>query len=187
MEKLYTQNIQWLLTIAVPRRSSSCFDCIAWPAWSPNLKFCDFWLMGYLRSKFFVMPYTIVDLMKRKWSGNATLMSVQRVMVNFHKRLKTCIYVGGELFYMMLYFINGITVYIFWLFNYKYWFLLCNFHLKTDRFYWTTRLNNIKKNLTNCFYGSKSWKNYSFQNWKEQFELIRLNWDKYFLHFMPYL
>lgn len=46
-----------------PLPEPSCFGDVAWHAWSPDLRARNFWLWGFLKSKFFVTkPYTIAEL-----------------------------------------------------------------------------------------------------------------------------
>jgi len=66
-----------------------------WPAKSPNLNTCDFFLWGYLKSKVHgKKPETTVDLKQNIREAVATVL--QRVIQNFQKRLRECVDNNGR-------------------------------------------------------------------------------------------
>jgi len=63
---------------------------IEWPARSPDLNTCDFFLWGYLKSQMYKKkPRTMVDLKQNIRDEVATISPtmLQRVMQNFHETL----------------------------------------------------------------------------------------------------
>jgi hypothetical protein len=81
-----------------PGHLISRFGDVAWPARSPDLNACDFWLWGYLKSKVFVTkPNTIAQLKNciRNEVAAIPMAMIRRVMANFVKRLNTCVEIGG--------------------------------------------------------------------------------------------
>jgi hypothetical protein len=67
---------------------------VEWPARSPDINTCDFFLWGYLKSKVYEKkPRTMVDL-KQNIRDKVVAISPtmqQRVMQNFQKYLRECV------------------------------------------------------------------------------------------------
>jgi hypothetical protein len=77
---------------------SGCED-ITWPARSPDLSACDFFLWGYLKSQVFKAPapHTVQEL-KHQIQQEVKRIPVemlQRVMGDVHKRLIECLEQNG--------------------------------------------------------------------------------------------
>ena len=72
---------------------------VPWPARSPDLSACDYFLWGYLKSRVFISkPRTIVEL---KQSIKEEIVAIpeqmtRRVMENLGVRLKQCFRNGGR-------------------------------------------------------------------------------------------
>jgi hypothetical protein len=74
-----------------PARVISRRGTIEWPARSPDLNTCDFFLWGYLESKVYEKkPRTTEDLKQNIREEVAAIVPtmLQRVMQNFQKRLR---------------------------------------------------------------------------------------------------
>ena len=71
----------------------------SWPAHSPDLSACDYFLWGYLKSRVFISkPRTIAELkqsIKEKVAATPEQMTRQ-VMENLGLRLKQCLRNGGR-------------------------------------------------------------------------------------------
>jgi hypothetical protein len=77
-----------------PGRVISRRENIEWPARSPDLNACDFFLWGYLKSKVYEKkPRITVDLKQNIRDEVAAISPtmLQRVMQNFQKRLRECV------------------------------------------------------------------------------------------------
>jgi len=73
---------------------------VGWPARSPDLSQCDFFLWGYLKEKFFKhRPRSFEDLKERiRQEIDAISHEItQRVMKNFRERLHQCVANDGRL------------------------------------------------------------------------------------------
>jgi len=73
---------------------------IEWPARSPHLNACDFFLWGYIKSKVYERkPRTKVDLKQNIRDEVAAISPtmLQQVMQNFRKRLQECVDKGCHL------------------------------------------------------------------------------------------
>lgn len=72
---------------------------IGWPARSPDLSTCDFFLWGYLKSKVFMSPapHTIQELKNRIQNEieQIPVEMLQRVMSDVSRRLAECIHKNG--------------------------------------------------------------------------------------------
>jgi hypothetical protein len=82
-----------------PGRVISRRGNIEWPARSPDLNACDFFLWGYLKSKVYEKkPRTTVDLKQNIRDEVAPISPtmLQRVMQNFQKRLRECVDNNGR-------------------------------------------------------------------------------------------
>jgi hypothetical protein len=82
-----------------PGRVISRRGNIEWPARSPNLNACDFFLWGYLKSKVYEKkPRTKVDLKQNIRDEVAAISPtmLQRVMQNFQKHLRECVDNNGR-------------------------------------------------------------------------------------------
>jgi hypothetical protein len=72
---------------------------VGWPARSPDLSPCDFFLWGYLKEKVFKHhPRSLEDLKERiQQEIDAILPDLtQRVMKNFRERLQQCVANDGH-------------------------------------------------------------------------------------------
>lgn len=72
---------------------------VGWPARSPDLSICDFFLWGYLKEKVFKhRPHTIPELRERiREEVNAIPLDMcQRAIQNFRERLQQCIAANGR-------------------------------------------------------------------------------------------
>ena len=82
-----------------PGRLISLRGDIGWPARSPDLNPCDFFLWGYLKSKVYInRPQTIAqlkDYILQEAAAIPTEIS-RRVIENFRKRLRKCIQSNGS-------------------------------------------------------------------------------------------
>lgn len=82
-----------------PSRLISIRGDISWPARSPDLAPCDFFLWGYLKEKVYqCKPRTIEDLKERIKDeiNNIPPTMLNKVMESFETRLKECIANGGR-------------------------------------------------------------------------------------------
>jgi len=72
---------------------------VLWPARSPDLSACDYFLWGYLKSRIFISkPRTIAE---RKQNAKEEIAAIpeqitRRVMENLRVRLKQCLRNGGR-------------------------------------------------------------------------------------------
>ena len=72
---------------------------VPWPARSPNLSACDYFLGGYLKSRVFVSkPRTVAELKQSIKEEIASIpeQMTRRVMENGGVRLKQCLRKGGR-------------------------------------------------------------------------------------------
>jgi hypothetical protein len=72
---------------------------IEWPARSPDLNACDFFLWGHLKRKVYEKkPRTTMDLKQNSRDEVAAISPtmLQRVMQNFQKRLRECVDNSGR-------------------------------------------------------------------------------------------
>jgi hypothetical protein len=82
-----------------PARVISRRGNLEWPARSPDLNACDFFLWGYLKSKVYEKrPRTTEDLKENIRDEVAAISPImlQRVMQNFQKRLRECVGHNGR-------------------------------------------------------------------------------------------
>ena len=82
-------------------RLISRYGDIHWPAQSPDLSSCDYFLWGYLKSKVFeARPATIKELKERIHAEihAITPAVLRRVSENFHTRLTQCVQNNGRHF-----------------------------------------------------------------------------------------
>ena len=72
---------------------------VPWPAGSPDLSACDYFLLGYLKSRIFISrPRTIAEL-KQSIKEEITAIPEQmthQMMENLGVRLKQCLRNGGR-------------------------------------------------------------------------------------------
>jgi hypothetical protein len=88
-----------VLNEMLPARVISRRGNIEWPARSPDLNACDFFLWGYLKSKVCEKkPKTTEDLKQNIREAVAAIppTMLQRVMQNFQKRLRECVDNNGR-------------------------------------------------------------------------------------------
>ena len=81
-----------------PGRLISKFGDLNWPARSPDLSACDFFLWGYLKTKVFANPPHTLDELKdsiRRHIAEIPLEMLRKVMQNFRSRLQECQQRGG--------------------------------------------------------------------------------------------
>ena len=71
---------------------------VGWPARSPDLNPCDFFLWGYLKEKVFIRPRSLEDLKERiRQEIDAIPPEITRtVMKNFRERLQQCVANDGR-------------------------------------------------------------------------------------------
>ena len=72
---------------------------IGWPARSPDLSPCDYFLWGHLKAEVYKLRPTIIDELKaaiRQKVNEIPQEMTQRVMENFRNRLNQCIAVQGR-------------------------------------------------------------------------------------------
>ena len=84
-----------------PNRLISRYGDIHWPARSPDLSSCDYFLWGYLKSKVFeARPATIQELKERIQAEihAITPAVLRRVSENFRTRLTQCVQNKGRHF-----------------------------------------------------------------------------------------
>lgn len=82
-----------------PGRLVSLRGDVGWPARSPDLSICDFFLWGYLKQKVFkTRPHTLQELRERIIEEvNATPRDMcQRAVQNFRDRLQQCVTANGR-------------------------------------------------------------------------------------------
>ena len=82
-----------------PGRLISLRGDVGWPARSPDLSPCDFFLWGYLKEKVFKhRPRSLEDLKERiRQEIDATPPEItRRVMTNFRERLQQCVTNNGR-------------------------------------------------------------------------------------------
>jgi hypothetical protein len=77
-----------------PARVISRRGNIEWPARSPDLNTCDFFLGGYLKSKVYEKKSRPTEDLKQNIREEVAAIPPtmqQRVMLNFQKRLRECV------------------------------------------------------------------------------------------------
>jgi hypothetical protein len=77
-----------------PARVISRRRNIEWPARSPDLNACNFFLWGYLKSKLYEKKRRTTDDLKQNIRDKVAAISptmLLRVMQNFQKRLRECV------------------------------------------------------------------------------------------------
>jgi len=82
-----------------PARVISRRANIEWPARSPDLNTCDFFLWGYLKSKVYEKKPRTTEYLKQNIRDEVAAISptmLQRVMRNFQKRLRECVDNNGR-------------------------------------------------------------------------------------------
>jgi len=80
-----------------PGRLISLRGDVGWPAWSPDLSPCDFFLWGYLKKKVFKhRPRSLEDLKERIRHSAIPPEITRRVMKNFRERLQQCVANDGR-------------------------------------------------------------------------------------------
>jgi len=83
-----------------PQHVISCDGDVLWPARSPDLSACDYFLRGYLKNRVFISkPRTIAEL-KQSIKEEIAVIPEQmtcRVMENLRVRLKQCLRNGGDI------------------------------------------------------------------------------------------
>ena len=77
-----------------PNRVISRYGDITWPARSPDLSACDFFLWGYLKFQVFKAPapHTVQEL---EHQIQQEVRRMQRVIGDVHKRLTKCLEQNG--------------------------------------------------------------------------------------------
>lgn len=91
------RNSMAVLREMFPGRLISRYGDIPWPARSPDLTPCDFFLWGYLKSKVFQHRPRTLEALKdaiRLEVGRISQQMLRKVMQNFRNRLQQCI--GNE-------------------------------------------------------------------------------------------
>ena len=82
-----------------PNHAVSRYGDITWPARSPELSACDFFLCGYLKSQVFraPAPHTVQELKRRIQQEVKRIPAemLQRVMDDVRKRLTECLERNG--------------------------------------------------------------------------------------------
>ena len=71
---------------------------VRWPARSPDLSPCDYFLWGYIKAEVFKLrPKTIIELKEAivKSIAEVPKHMIDNVMDNFRQRLQHCVEVGG--------------------------------------------------------------------------------------------
>ena len=89
-----------------PERLISIRGDLEWPARSPDLSSCDFFLWGFLKSRVYVnRPRTLQDLKANIQAeiANITVATLERVMGNARNRFMQCIENGGCHLYDMIF------------------------------------------------------------------------------------
>lgn len=82
-----------------PDRLISLRGDLGWPARSPDLSPCDFFLWGYLKEKVFKHRPRTLDDLKERITQEINAIPVEmtrRVMANFRERLRQCIANNGQ-------------------------------------------------------------------------------------------
>jgi len=82
-----------------PRHVISCGGDVPWPARSPDLSACDYFLWGYLKSRVLISkPRTITELKQSIKEETAVIpeQMTRRVMENLGVSLKQCLRNGGR-------------------------------------------------------------------------------------------
>jgi len=82
-----------------PARVISRRGNIEWPARSPDLNACNFFLWGYLKSKVYEKKPRTTEELKQNIRDEVAAISptmLQRVMRNFQKRLRECVDNNGR-------------------------------------------------------------------------------------------
>jgi hypothetical protein len=93
------RNAMRVLEYAFPARVISRRGTVEWPARSPDLNACDFFLWGYLKRKVYgKKPRTTMGLKQNIRDEVAAVCPtmLQRVMQNFQKRLRECVDNSGR-------------------------------------------------------------------------------------------
>jgi hypothetical protein len=93
------RNAMRVLEYTFPARVISRRGTIEWPARSPDLNACDFFLRGHLKRKVYEeKPRTKMGLKQniREEVAAISLTMLQRVMQNFQKRLRECVDNNGR-------------------------------------------------------------------------------------------
>ena len=83
-----------------PNHLISLRDDIGWPARSPDLNPCDFFLWGYLKSKVFSYRPQSLEELKRAIRFEIAAIPpemIHRVIENFRERLQTCVSNDGNI------------------------------------------------------------------------------------------
>lgn len=82
-----------------PRRVISRNGDVPWPARSPDLTACDYWLWGYLKSKVYLRRPRTIEELKENIRNEITAIpmgTLQRVMGNLRNRLEQCVRSEGR-------------------------------------------------------------------------------------------
>ena len=94
------RNVRALLDATFPGRWIGRYGPENWPAYSPDLTSCDFFLWGYMRQKIFTptRPTTIDELKDRiiQFMASVTPEQLENVRQGFVDRIGTCAVVGGQ-------------------------------------------------------------------------------------------
>jgi hypothetical protein len=72
-----------------------------WPARSPDLTACDYWLWAYLKEKVYTWKPHDIDMLKKTIEEEicaVLLFMYQKAMCDFPKRCHSCCDVNGEQF-----------------------------------------------------------------------------------------
>jgi hypothetical protein len=72
-----------------------------WPARSPDLTACDYWLWGYLKEEVYIRKPHDIDTLKKTIEEEIRAVPVlmyQKAMRDFPKRCRLCCDVSGEQF-----------------------------------------------------------------------------------------
>ena len=72
---------------------------VGWPAWSPDLSPCDFFLWGYLKEKVFKNRSRSLEDLKERIGQEIDAIPpeiTRRVMKNFRERLQQCVANDGR-------------------------------------------------------------------------------------------
>lgn len=101
----YGINVREYLDLVFPNRWIGRGGGINWPARSPDLAPCDFFLWGHLKSKIYSKHYENLDLLRQaifEECDNITDRQLANVRASFYNRLGYCLAENGGLFEHLL-------------------------------------------------------------------------------------
>lgn len=97
----YAHHVRDYLDQTYPNRWIGRGGNISWPARSPDLTPCDFFLWGYVKEQVYVIPPTTIEEMKNRIRNvfyKITTQTLLDVMENNQRRLQLCIEQNGNTF-----------------------------------------------------------------------------------------